>query len=146
MAQMLQRERDEGSVGAQLEEIRDMELVNRLDIINIKNEIDKLKLTLPQSIEQIPRDELMELVKIAEKVKDIKALKQSLDEIEQLKERLKDHPEEIRRLQGEIQEMKHQHNFFVGREAAGCSACGAELPAVAKFCKKCGKRVKHAEE
>ncbi len=144
---MVATSREEGAK-TQVEEIRDLELVNRLDIINLKNEIDQLKITLPQSIEQLPRAELAELAQLADKVKDMKALRQMVDELQELRSRLKDHPEEIRRLHEEVLDLKNRLTFHQGTIPAAliCSHCSAPLPAVAKFCRSCGKKVSHNQQ
>jgi len=145
IAHTVQREERDDARQAQVEEIKDMELINRLDIINLKNEIDQLKMTLPEAIGQVPKEDLLELVKVAEKVKDLKALKQSMDQMMELKSKLEDHPEEIRRIREEILELKNRLSFHHGQSVGQvpvCGHCGAELPPVAKFCKLCGTRAR----
>lgn len=66
-----------------LTELEDMQLVNKLDIINLKNEIEKLKLTVsvpsPETLQNI-----RELGKLAEHVEDFKNLKGMTKNIEKL--------------------------------------------------------------
>jgi len=65
-----------------ISEINDVELVNKLDIINLKNGLEKLKLTLP-SISQEQASNLQEIANLAEgtSVKEILSIGKRVDEI-----------------------------------------------------------------
>ncbi len=106
-------------------ETKDMIIVNQLDIINLKNEIDKLRLTTnavsPESAEM-----LQNLGKSLEKTKKIDMLDDVINEINKIK-----------------QEMKNikQAETIKKTGPKKCSECGAKLSETARFCKKCGKKV-----
>ena len=66
-----------------ISELEDLELVNKLDIINIKNELDKISLTNVSSPEVEER--VSELKRLADKVGDIKKYDRLLSDIDRMK-------------------------------------------------------------
>ncbi len=66
-----------------ISELEDLELVNKLDIINIKNELDKISLTNVSSPEVEER--VSELKRLAEKVGDMKKYDRLLGDIDRIK-------------------------------------------------------------
>ena len=83
-------------------DVNDLQIINKLDIINLKNEIDKIKLLMEQTLP-------------IEKVEEAPE--------EKPKEEKKEKPPELK-------------GYRV------CPKCSAQFPLKAKFCPKCGKKVK----
>ncbi len=76
------------TIMSKLTELEDLQLVNKLDIINLKNEIEKLKLTTsvpsPETIEKI-----RELGKFAEHVGEFRELKNLADNMDKIMAEIK---------------------------------------------------------
>ena len=111
------------SIRDELEEIKDLQLVSKLDIINLKNEIDQLKFT----VLSLPPDadkKINELVDLSNKIENIKNLKAILDDINNLKSR--------------IQKMEESLGSAY-KKVVKCKKCGYSLVSSAKFCGKCGQ-------
>ena len=93
-------------------DMNDLQLLNKLDIIHLKNEVDKLRLMVPEEREgEMPAEMRAEVVELPE-----------------------EEPEEGPPKAEE--KMPQKRDFIV------CEGCGAILPLKAKFCGKCGKTVK----
>lgn len=71
------------TISSKLSELDDLLLVNKLDLINLKNEIEKLKLTAsipgPEVLERV--SELGKVVENAEEFRKLKALTKNIDKI-----------------------------------------------------------------
>ncbi len=71
------------TVSSKLAELEDLQLVNKLDIINLKNEIEKLRLTVsvpsPEALERI--NELGRIVENVEVFKKLKKLAENIDRV-----------------------------------------------------------------
>ena len=107
-------------VQTSLSDMNDLQLLNKLDIINLKNEIDKLKMVLPGGEgEEVAEFELPPEMPSAP--------------IERLKEEPEEAPPKPKPRPKEVKEKPK--NFLV------CKKCGAIMPKNAKFCGKCGKKV-----
>ncbi len=90
-----------------LGELEDTQLVNKLDIINMKNELDKMSLTSAPSPETT--EKISELAKLAQKSDKFKKLEQSYDDIEKLKAEIeKTRPVDTEALKLEISNLKKQ--------------------------------------
>lgn len=74
------------AVRDKLSELEDLQLVNKLDIINMKNELDRLSLTTSSSEEDVER--IAELKKLSEKAGDLKKFENAYSELEKLKSEL----------------------------------------------------------
>jgi ribosomal protein L40E len=82
-------------------DVNDLQIINKLDIINLKNEIDKIKLLMEQTL--------------------------PLEKVEEIPEE-KPAPKKEKPL-----ELK---GYRI------CPKCSAQFPLKARFCPKCGKKVK----
>jgi len=66
-----------------LAELEDMQLVNKLDIINMKNQMDRISITSTSSPES--EEKLSDLNKLVEKVGDLKRFDKAFSDIEKMK-------------------------------------------------------------
>ncbi len=143
----------------ELDKENDLQTVNRLDIINLRNEIEKIRISLPAL-----SSDAADKAKGAEK-QDNAVIRRIRDDIEQLKKMVHDlNPEVIEEMQGEIsalyeavsrqpsgktrpnEEMaalKKRLNELESRNvpAPRCRKCGALLKPGTRFCGKCGKKL-----
>ena len=88
-----------------LSELEDMQLVNKLDIINMKNELDRISLTSAPSSETL--EKLTQLAKIAEKADVLKKVEKSQAELEKLKSELeKVTPADIQSMKMELEKLR----------------------------------------
>jgi hypothetical protein len=71
------------SIRDKLSDLEDMQLVNKLDIINMKNELDRVSLTSAPSPETT--EKIAELAKMAEKSDKLKKLESAYSDIEKMK-------------------------------------------------------------
>lgn len=119
----------------QLEELKDLELVNKLDIVNLKNEIEQLKYTVlsisPETDKRIR--ELVELSKNIETLQQIKSLK---DDVNGMKYQLQ-------KLQPEmLQDVLNKIRSAPSRpQEQRCVKCGSALSLFGKYCGKCGQKI-----
>ena len=153
-----------------MEETNDLVTVNKLDIINLKNEIEKIKLSIPE-VSPDTLAKLRELEKLSEKVgrldkwkrmeKEIENLKvamqktgsASLNEITSALELLN---QRLRKLESEAELKRHkeQHKRAIDRlkrrvetveektaRLIHCPGCGALVREDARFCSRCGKKI-----
>jgi ribosomal protein L40E len=71
------------TISSKLAELEDLQLVNKLDIVNLKNEIEKLKLTVSapslNTLEKIK--ELGSIVENAEEFKKLKTMAKNIDKV-----------------------------------------------------------------
>lgn len=100
------------AIKEEISEIKDAELIDKLDIINLSNQLERIKLTMPD-ISPETKNELEHISKLLEKVKDVKRLQK---EIEKIEKKLK------------IKKME-------------CPKCGFKVDEGDKFCGKCGERL-----
>lgn len=125
-----------------LAELEDLQLVNKLDIINMKNELDKASLTGGPSPELA--DKLAELAKIAEKSENIKKAGELVEQLQKLKEELTgkapaDSSAAQARLDtiaSEIQKLKGKISSLEKRPAASPPRKGGGLEDMVKRIKK----------
>jgi hypothetical protein len=119
-----------------LSELEDTQLVNKLDIINMKNELDKMSLTsapTPETTEKIS-----ELAHLAEKSEKFKRMESAIDDIERLKAELeKSKPTDTEALKLEMSNLK---KHVSGLEAAPPGKAPAE-PGLSKEISKIKKEV-----
>lgn len=71
------------NISSKLTELEDLQLVNKLDIINLKNEIEKLRLTTSAPSPEI-LERIRELGKIVENAEEFKKLKNVTDNIDKI--------------------------------------------------------------
>ncbi|MBN2330958.1 MAG: hypothetical protein JXC85_04015 [Candidatus Aenigmarchaeota archaeon] len=108
-----------------LSELEDTQLVNKLDIINMKNELDKMSLTSAPSAETA--EKISELAKLAQKSEKLRRLESSMDSIEKLRADLeKSAPADIGALHLEMRSLKKQVSELQSAQAG--AAPGAPAP------------------
>jgi len=109
------------NLSERMSELKDLQMMNKLDIINLKNEVDKVKFTI------IPKQR--ESVQLAIKKKAEKEEDDIASKIINMFHHKK--PEEIKPLIAKPRKLK----------ATKCPECGNTLIEGAKFCGKCGKKL-----
>jgi len=151
----------------EISEENDLQTVNRLDIINLKNEIEKIKISVPVLTPDIA-DKLKGMEKLMEKQDHTGNTQKMADDIEQLKKLVRGiSPEAIEEIQGEISslyemtskgrpekaekaqpsrdviEMKKRLEELETKTVPipHCKKCGAVLKPGIKFCGRCGRKV-----
>jgi chromosome segregation ATPase len=137
-----------------ISELNDLQLLNKLDIINLKNEIEKMRLTVP-AVSPETTSMIHELEKLAEKTGDVKKLRDlagDVDRIEHDIKKLKESSrpskfpvEKINAIEKRVEENKRKLSEVgkrVHREIKRCGKCHTILVKDARFCGNCGKRVK----
>jgi predicted nucleic acid-binding Zn-ribbon protein len=150
----------------EIEEQTDLQTVNRLDIINLKNELERVKMSVPvlspdivdriKGMEKLvsKQDKAGDFGKLAEdvgKLKDQmksvnpKTLEEIQGEIASLYDMLKSQPSSGQKTAfarpKEIDEMLARLDALEGSQPERCPKCGSELKAGTKFCGKCGKKL-----
>jgi uncharacterized coiled-coil DUF342 family protein len=75
-------------IEGKLSEIADMQNLIQLDILNLKNEIEKIKLISPSSISDKDLSRIVELKKIADSVETFKEWDKAVEEIRSLRDRV----------------------------------------------------------
>lgn len=153
----------------EIEEQNDLQTVNRLDIINLKNELEKMKMSLPLVSPDIAEN-IKNIQKLMEKKDKTSNLEKIIEDTEQIKKQMRSiRPESIDELRNEIsalydiissqpamqkpaasnQETKELRERLkeieksiktAEKPVVRCKKCGAALNATAKFCGKCGKK------
>jgi len=155
-----------------IQEAKDLQTVNKLDIINMKNEIEQIKLSMPtlspESVERVKATE-----KLSERVKKTEEIEADIDKLKSDVNKLK--PVKLKDVFAALDTLQQRMNEFEKRtpkKAAGlpvpknfdsrlknlekkvksmkqaaprvkvCKKCRAILNPKAKFCGKCGARVK----
>ena len=73
-------------ISDKLAELEDLQLVNKLDIINVKNELDRVSLSEGHAIED--SDRMSELKSLVEKSENIKKAEQLVGEVQKLKDEI----------------------------------------------------------
>ena len=148
----------------EISEENDLQTVNRLDIINLKNEIEKIKISVPVLTPDIA-DKLKGMEKLMNKQDYTSNTQKMADDIEQLKKLVRGiSPEAIEEIQGEISslyEMTSKSRPEKARPSSDviemkkrlkeletktvpiphCKKCGAVLKPGIKFCGRCGRKV-----
>jgi len=152
----------------ELSEQNDLQTVNRLDIINLKNELEKIKISVPVLSPDIA-DKIKDMEKLMEKRDHTDSIQKMTEDIKQLKKAVHTiNPEAIEEIQGEISSLydmvsKKQpsgkaEGVKPGRDVSElkkrleeletktvptpyCKKCGIVLKPGIKFCGKCGKKV-----
>lgn len=135
-----------------MRDIKDLQTVNKLDIINLKNEIEQIKLSIPTlSPENIERVKAMEkLAEKAEKAEEIKddvdKLKSDMKKLDMIQKKLAE-IEKIhanRRVTKDVKtkprHMLHIPDRLKRTKIKKCKKCGAVLIPKAKFCGRCGAK------
>ena len=142
-----------------IKEKDDLITVNKLDIINLKNSVEKLRMSLPEvSPETLAR--LRDMEKVASKMVDLKEMQKQLKAItssidpakvvagmEQLNKRLES-LESMLSVKGKpkmsIRDL-HKRIGMIEKKTGiinHCTKCGSILKKGAKFCSICGKPVR----
>ncbi len=152
----------------ELGEENDLQTVNRLDIINLKNEIDKIKISLPVFSPDVI-DKIKNMEKLMERQDSTSNIQRIIDDIEQLKKMARNlNPDVMDEMHGEISALYEIVNRqqpsgkaqkpLQDKEIAGlkkrlgeleskavpiprCNKCGSALKPGARFCGKCGKKL-----
>ncbi|MBM3304116.1 MAG: zinc-ribbon domain-containing protein [Candidatus Aenigmarchaeota archaeon] len=151
----------------ELSEANDLQTVNRLDIINLKNEIEKIKISVPVLAPDIA-DRIKGMEKLMEKQDHTGSIQKMIGDMEQLKKAVRGiSPETIEEMQSEISALYEMVSRRQPQEQAGaqpskevaelkkqlaeleikavpvphCSKCGAVLKPGARFCGRCGKKL-----
>lgn len=151
-----------------IKEAKDLQTVNKLDIINLKNEIEQIKLSIPtispETAERIrAMDKLSERAGKAENIEaDVDKLKSDMKKLEPAKvsaalnmlqqkmdELEKGTPKKAARVpipkEFSLRLEKLEKRMESLRKAAprvnACKKCGAALSPKAKFCGKCGAKL-----
>ncbi|MEE9323239.1 MAG: hypothetical protein V3U72_01715 [Candidatus Aenigmarchaeota archaeon] len=75
-----------------LSAIEDLQNLTQLDIINLKNEIDKIKLTSPSPMPPEVEERMVELEEIAKNVDILKKWKQTVEEVKFLRSKITGYP------------------------------------------------------
>ncbi len=75
-----------------LSSIEDLQNLTQLDVINLKNEIDKIKLVSPSPIPPEVEESVVELEKIAKNVDILKKWKQTVEEVKFLRSKVMESP------------------------------------------------------
>jgi DNA repair exonuclease SbcCD ATPase subunit len=162
MERMSAIEQKLNSLKDELEEQADLQTVNRLDIINMRNELDKVKMSVPALTPELA-ERVKEIEKLVSKQDRKDALARMADDLEKVKAALKTfNPEEIRELRSEVEALsaaasrpgarqphgkeleelkKRVENIAASAEVAKCPKCGNPLKPGAKFCGRCGRRL-----
>ncbi len=134
-------------------ELRDLQLVNKLDIINLRNDIERLKLSIPV-VSPETAEMLHRMEDIVKKAKDIEKLKSIAKEVENIEREIKKIKQASKRplserilgaLEKRIDENKRKIDGIrsgIEKTTKKCPKCGAILGRNAKFCGKCGKKIK----
>ncbi len=161
-------EQSVNELAAQLAEFHDIQLIDKLDLVNMKNEIERLRLVLPAIA---PENEerfaaINALVEKADTIKKIQSLAEDVDtlkkeiapkesrdakwlhnQVEILTERvagLETGGPASRRLaliEERLARMEQLGNKSLVDKLRQCGACGAPLKDKAQFCGSCGKRL-----
>ena len=128
------------TINDSMAEIKDMQLVNKLDIINLNSEIKRIGMNAPEITPEMAENlkrisEILENAKVATKwkemEKDVEAIKYRLVEMES--------PGESRKKQEPPKEAKPEKRKE--EKFKTCKQCGSVLKPGGKFCGKCGKKV-----
>jgi chromosome segregation ATPase len=101
------------AIKEEISEIKDAELLDKLDIINLSNQLERVKLTMPD-ITPETKGGLEHVSQLLEKIKDVKTLQKEIEKIEK----------KLKIEKGEV-----------------CPKCGAEVVKGDKFCGKCGVKL-----
>jgi len=94
-------------------ELEDLQLVNKLDIINMKNELDKMNLTSSTDSETAER--ISELSKMAKKAGDLKNIQKAYSDISDLKSKLEKSPSmDLQPLKADLDSIKKRMTSIEG--------------------------------
>jgi chromosome segregation ATPase len=151
-------------------ETEDLVTVNKLDIVNLKNAIEKMKISMPE-VSQDTINRLKELESVTENIGQIGRLKNMENEIESLKSAIRGTKQKglsdvvagmefisqkIEKMESELKDMKrkkhekaigslHKRIETVEKKTSfikHCPGCHAIVSERAAFCGKCGKKIK----
>ncbi|MBN1896950.1 MAG: hypothetical protein JW789_04490 [Candidatus Aenigmarchaeota archaeon] len=86
------------SINDKLAELEDLQLVNKLDIINVKNELDRASLSDGNSA--VTSDQMSEIRKLVEKADSIKKAEKLVSELEELRDDINRRPAKVAKVPG----------------------------------------------
>lgn len=121
-----------------ISQIRDAELLNKLDLMNLSDKVERIKLSVPD-ISPETKEELEEISDLVKKMEEMKDLHQELEEIEKTLAEEREKAEEKKK---KGKKKKKQKKKPGKEEVKFCGKCGAEVIPEAKFCGNCGAELK----
>ncbi len=91
--------------------LEDLQNITQLDIINLKNEIERIKLSSPSPVPPEIEEKIIELEKIARDVETFRKWKQTVEEVKFLRSRIMETPppaKEIEKIRDEIRKVREE--------------------------------------
>ena len=126
-------------------DIKDVQLVNKLDIINLKNEIEKIRSANPnlnEETQEVLRD-VHELSEEIKNIKDFKNLRKMFNDLQSYVSMGMKEIEGMKKSYSKIQKdsVMRQQSIETIPKRQRCVKCRTVLNPNAKFCTKCGNKI-----
>jgi len=140
-----------------ISEIEDLETVDKLDIVNLKNEIDKIKLSTPQ-VSPDMLNKLKEMEKLSGKIGKIEKWKKIEADIDAIKSHMKNKDtgtsdeifsslellnQRIKKIESDVGAKTDKRLQKIEKKLSKisiCTHCGMPLRSNTKFCSHCGRK------